>query len=115
MWDLPESGIQFMSPAFAGGFFTAEPPGKPLLKYIFFNIKLKSRKVFKGKRSHIQPAPQRVEERSFVELGKGVTLRECTLTSVVLVSITLTVYFFLVWSSWTHPKTHMGLLFVESI
>ena len=30
--DLPEPGIKpvsFMSPAFAGGFFTTEPPGKP--------------------------------------------------------------------------------------
>ena len=30
--DLPEPGLKpvsFMSPAFAGGFFTTEPPGKP--------------------------------------------------------------------------------------
>ena len=27
--DLPESGIQPESPALAGGFLTAEPPGKP--------------------------------------------------------------------------------------
>ena len=27
--DLPDSGVKPMSPAFAGGFFTAEPPGKP--------------------------------------------------------------------------------------
>ena len=30
MWDLPGSGIKPMSPASAGGFFTTEPPGKPL-------------------------------------------------------------------------------------
>ena len=30
MWDLPGSGIEPMSPALAGGFFTTEPPGKPL-------------------------------------------------------------------------------------
>ena len=28
---LPDSGIEPASPAFAGGFFTTEPPGKPLL------------------------------------------------------------------------------------
>ena len=27
--DLPDPGIQPESPALAGGFFTAEPPGKP--------------------------------------------------------------------------------------
>ena len=27
--DLPDLGIEPMSPALAGGFFTAEPPGKP--------------------------------------------------------------------------------------
>ena len=27
--DLPDSGIKLVSPALAGGFFTAEPPGKP--------------------------------------------------------------------------------------
>ena len=28
-WDLPAPGIEPMSPALAGGFFTTEPPGKP--------------------------------------------------------------------------------------
>ena len=28
--DLPEPAIEPMSPAFAGGFFTTEPPGKTL-------------------------------------------------------------------------------------
>ena len=28
LWDLPRSGIEFASPALAGRFFTAEPPGK---------------------------------------------------------------------------------------
>ena len=27
--DLPDLGIECMSPALAGGFFTLEPPGKP--------------------------------------------------------------------------------------
>ena len=31
MWDLPGSGIEPVSPALTGGFFTPEPPGKPLL------------------------------------------------------------------------------------
>ena len=29
MWNLPGSGIEPASPALAGGFFTAEPSGKP--------------------------------------------------------------------------------------
>ena len=28
--DIPEPGIEPMSPALAGGFFTIEPPGKPM-------------------------------------------------------------------------------------
>ena len=32
VWDLPRSRIKAMSPALAGGFFTTEPPGKPLGK-----------------------------------------------------------------------------------
>ena len=35
--DLPDPGIQpksLMSPALAGGFFTAEPPGKPPLEWV---------------------------------------------------------------------------------
>ena len=31
--DLPVPGIEHMSPALAGGFFTSAPPGKPNLKY----------------------------------------------------------------------------------
>ena len=29
--DLPDPRIELASPALAGGYFTAEPPGKPLL------------------------------------------------------------------------------------
>ena len=29
--DLPDPGIKSLSPALAGGFFTTEPPGKPLI------------------------------------------------------------------------------------
>ena len=31
--DLPNSGVEPESPALAGGFFTAEPPGKPQLPH----------------------------------------------------------------------------------
>ena len=34
MWDLPGSRINPMSPALAGGFFTSEPPGKPLAFHV---------------------------------------------------------------------------------
>jgi len=30
VWDLPGPGIESTSPELAGGFFTTEPPGKPL-------------------------------------------------------------------------------------
>jgi len=33
--DLPDPGIESTSPAMAGGFFTTEPPGKPLQISIF--------------------------------------------------------------------------------
>ena len=29
MWDLPEPGLEPVSPALAGGFLTTAPPGKP--------------------------------------------------------------------------------------
>jgi len=32
MWGLPGSGIEPVSPALAGGFFTTESPGKKLLR-----------------------------------------------------------------------------------
>ena len=38
--DLPKPGIEsvsFMSPALAGGFFTTEPPGKPLFSSVQFS------------------------------------------------------------------------------
>ena len=33
MWDLLGSGVEPMSSALAGGFFTIEPPGKPLKNF----------------------------------------------------------------------------------
>ena len=34
MWDLPESGIELVSPALAGRFSTTEPPGKCLSDFL---------------------------------------------------------------------------------
>ena len=47
MWDLPGLGVEPVSPELAGGFFTTEPPGKPLeiyfrkafSKYIYISCK----------------------------------------------------------------------------
>ena len=44
MWGFPGSGIEHVSPALAGGFFTTKPPGEPLnnlfliecVMYVFF-------------------------------------------------------------------------------
>ena len=35
MWDLPGSEVEPVSPALAGEFFTAEPPGSPLKALLF--------------------------------------------------------------------------------
>ena len=41
--DLPDPGIEPMSPALAGGFFTTEPPGKPkILLYVIVLFSLLS-------------------------------------------------------------------------
>ena len=37
MWDLPGPGLEPVSPAWAGGFFTTEPPGKPW--FFFFKCR----------------------------------------------------------------------------
>ena len=34
MWDLPRLGLEPMSPALAGGFFTTEPPGTPYTAHL---------------------------------------------------------------------------------
>ena len=36
LWDLPGPGMEPVSPALAGGFFTPEPPGKP--EIVSFNF-----------------------------------------------------------------------------
>ena len=41
MWDLPGSGIEPMTAALAGGFFTTEPPGKPLKSFEIENAHYK--------------------------------------------------------------------------
>ena len=35
--NLPDPGIELVSPALADGFFTTEPPGKPMIHYIYKN------------------------------------------------------------------------------
>ena len=34
LWGLPGPGVELMSPALAGRFFTTEPPGKPALSLL---------------------------------------------------------------------------------
>ena len=36
MWDLPGSGMEPVSLALAGGFFTTEPPGKPHISFLTY-------------------------------------------------------------------------------
>ena len=38
MWDLPRPGVKPTSPALTGGFFTVEPPGKPLSFHILDGV-----------------------------------------------------------------------------
>ena len=40
MWDLPGSGIELVSLALAGGFFTTEPPGKPRINFFFSELNI---------------------------------------------------------------------------
>ena len=40
MWDLARLGIEPVSPALAGGFFTSEPPGKFRIFFFFFNLRV---------------------------------------------------------------------------
>ena len=44
--DLPEPGIELVSPALAGGFFTTEPPGKPWYRLAL--LKKALRKIQEG-------------------------------------------------------------------
>ena len=38
MWDLPGPGLEHVSSALAGGFFTNEPPGKPFIMITFLIV-----------------------------------------------------------------------------
>ena len=38
MWDLPRSGIEPVSPALAGNFFTTGPPGSPQVFFFLFPL-----------------------------------------------------------------------------
>ena len=46
MWDLPRSGIEAMSSALAGGFFTTEPTGIVRLKKRFANLERSPKQNF---------------------------------------------------------------------
>ena len=40
MWNLLNPGIKTVSPALIGGFFTTEPPGKPIVRQLKLKKKL---------------------------------------------------------------------------
>ena len=48
--DLPDPGIKPMSPALAGGFFTTEPPGKPI----------RDTKLYCGSKTHHHPSDLKI-------------------------------------------------------
>ena len=48
MWDLPGSGIEPVSPALAGGVFSAEVPGKPSYGNFIFSFLRKLYTVFQS-------------------------------------------------------------------
>ena len=43
--DLPDSGIEPASPAWVGGFFTTEPPGKLHMRFLHFLLALREHKL----------------------------------------------------------------------
>ena len=53
--DLPDPGMEPKSPALAGGFFTTEPPGKPMYSYNQANLSKKGH-LSERKREVIQKA-----------------------------------------------------------
>ena len=70
MWDLPESGIEPVSPALADGFFTPEPPGKPC-----YRVSLGESSVLLKWRATVQhyrdPSPVLEEPDGAVTLARG--------------------------------------------
>ena len=55
MWDLPESGIEPVSPAMAGRLFTTEPPGKPYISPVQFSHSLASDSLLPCELQHSRP------------------------------------------------------------
>ena len=49
--DLPDPGIEPMSPSLAGGFFTTEPPGKPI----------RDMKLYRGSKTHHHPSDLKIK------------------------------------------------------
>jgi len=45
--DLPDPGIEPMSPASASGFFTIEPPGNPYRKFICYMLYINYTSILK--------------------------------------------------------------------
>ena len=73
MWDVPGSGIELMSPALAGGFFTTEPPGSPALYLglILYGIEVTNRKKKKRKKnSFLIPCGSMVRRAGSNNAGK---------------------------------------------
>ena len=67
MWDLPRPGIEPMSPALVGGFFTTEPPGKPRTNAFLPNIYSVQRTQPLGCRA----SQQRAEAWTLNKAGRG--------------------------------------------
>ena len=55
MWDLSRPGIEPMSPAVAGRFFTTEPPGKPYISPVQFSHSLASDSLLPCELQHSRP------------------------------------------------------------
>ena len=84
MWDLPTPGLEPVSPALAGGFFTTAPPGKfPRVVFYMFVCQehslgdvqpFLSSSFFSTSPLH----PQRTHSRSWSRCPSGVTHMQCT-------------------------------------
>ena len=48
-WDLPIPGIKPVSPALAGGFFTTESPGKPIIPVLIAILQMRNLRTIEGK------------------------------------------------------------------
>ena len=75
MWDFPGPGIELMSPALAGGFFTTEPQGKPcplpLTRFVWNRShKQKKKKKRIEKNSFLIPCGSMVRSAGSNNVGK---------------------------------------------